>query len=134
MKKLKYSIWLLLAGFLGMLIYQNQTLFLAKYSLDINLGVTRYHIPEIYVVVMIAIFFFAGILVAYAAGLIERYRAHQNIRALKRTIDSYSGTISTLKQEVAALKPHTQSAIARQDVAPESGVTNGAETVQNKSQ
>ncbi len=133
MRKLKYSIWLLLAGFLGMLVYQNQEVFLAKYSLDINLGVARYHIPEFYVVVMIAIFFFTGILVAYAAGLMERYRAHQNMRALKRTIDSYSGNISTLKQEVAALKPRTHGAIARQEVAPEPSVTTGAETVQDKS-
>lgn len=127
MMKLKYVLWALLIAFFGMLIYQNQGVFLAQYSLDINLGFSRYHIPELYVVVMMAIFFFAGLLTAYAAGLFARYRAHKTVRSLKQTIDSYSGTIATLKHEVEGLKPQTQSALELQEEASQTAAPSETE-------
>lgn len=104
MKKFKYVLWALLIGFLGLLVYQNQGMFLSKHSLDINIGFAQYSVPELYSIVIIAIFFFMGMLIAYASSLFERYRAHKQIQTFKQTIDSYSGTISALKEEVEGLK------------------------------
>lgn len=126
MKKFKYVLWALLIGFLGLLVYQNQLVFLSKHSLDINLGFTRYQIPELYSIVMIAAFFFVGMLLAYATSLFERFRARKQIRSLKQTVDAYTGTIATLKQEVAALKPQPVGDQLTTD-------TDGLETVPTES-
>jgi uncharacterized integral membrane protein len=129
MKKFKYALWVLLIGFLGVLIYQNQGFFLTQYSLDINLGFAQYHIPEVYCVVIIAVFFFAGMLIAYTASLFERYRARKTIQSLKKTMDSYSGTISSLKQEVEALKPQFKSVADQPEIATDPAVSSKTEAV-----
>lgn len=130
MKKFKYTLWALLLGLLGLLIYQNQGVFLARHSLDINLGFAQYHIPELYSVVIIAVFFFAGLLLAYAASLFERFKAHKQIRSLKQTIDSYSGTISELRQEVDALKPQAQPVPAQLETASDPTTPSETEIAQ----
>lgn len=119
MKKFKYAFWLLLVGFLGLLVYQNQGVFLAKHQLDINLGFVQYHVPEVYSILIIAVFFFGGILLAYAASLFERYRAHRQIKSLKQTVDAYTGTITKLKQEVDGLKPQALPDDSQQPVDAE---------------
>lgn len=131
MKKFKYAFWLLMVGFLGMLVYQNQGVFLAKHSLDINLGIVKYHIPELYSILIIAVFFFGGILLAYAAGLFERYKARRQIKSLNKTVDAYTGTIAKLKLEVDSLKPEALPDDTQQPVAAESAQTTDLETSTN---
>lgn len=104
MKRFKYGLWAIFIALFGLLVYQNKTFFLAKYSLGLNLGFYRNYTPELHNLVIIAAFFFCGMLITYGSSLIERYRAKKTIKTLQSTIDASSETIATLKKEVDALK------------------------------
>ena len=128
MKKFKYVLWVLMIGFLGLLVYQNQGVFLSKHSMVINLGFAQYRIPEIYSILIIAVFFFGGVLLAYATSLLGRYKAHRQIRSLKQTVDAYTGTITTLKKEVEGLKPQALPGSAQQQVDTDTSPSSDVET------
>lgn len=117
MKKFKYALWALFIAFLGWVVWDNQGVFLAKHDIDINLWFVQYELVEIYSIVIIAAFFFLGMLIAFAASLFERYRAHVQIRSLKQTLAGYTSTIDQLKQEVEGLKLQTQTEEVQPEVA-----------------
>lgn len=104
MKRFKYGLWAIFIALLGLLVYQNKSFFLAKYSLGLNLGFYQNDTPELHNLVIIAAFFFCGMLITYGSSLFERYRAKKTIKRLQSTIDASSETIATLKKEVDALK------------------------------
>lgn len=104
MKKFKYGLWAIFIALIGLLVYQNQSFFLTKYSLGLNLGFYQNYTPELYNLVIIAAFFFGGMLIAYGSSLFERYRAKKTNKTLQSTIDASSETIAALKKEVDALK------------------------------
>ena len=104
MKKFKYVLWAIFFALIGLLVFQNKPFFLTKYSLGINLGFYENVTPEVYNLIIIAAFFFCGMLIAYGTSLIERYRAKKTIKLLQSTIDASSQTIAELKKEVDALK------------------------------
>lgn len=104
MKKFKYVLWVLFIMLIGVLVFQNQDFFLTKYSLGLNLWIYQNVTPEIYNLVIIAAFFFCGMLIAYSASLFERYKAKKTIKTLRSTINASSETIAALKKEVDALK------------------------------
>ncbi len=104
MKKFKYGLWVILIALIGLLVYQNKSFFLTKYSLGLNLGFYQNVTPEVYNLVIIAVFFFCGMLITYGSSLFERYRAKKTIKTLQSTIDASSETIAELKKEVGALK------------------------------
>lgn len=104
MKKFKYGLWAIFIVLLGLLVYQNKTFFLAKQSLGLDLGFYDKNTSELYNLVIIAAFFFCGMLIAYGSSLFDRYRAKKTIKTLQSTIDASSETIATLKKEVDALK------------------------------
>jgi hypothetical protein len=104
MKKIKYGLWVIFIALLGLLVYQNKTFFLTKYSLGLNLGFYQSYTPELFNLVIIAAFFLCGMLITYGGSLFERYRAKKTIKTLQRTIDASSETITELKKEVDGLK------------------------------
>lgn len=104
MKRFKYGLWAIFIALLGLLVYQNKDFFLAKYRLGLNLGFYQNETAELHNLVIIAAFFFLGMLIAYASSLFERHRAKKTIKTLQSTIDASSGTIAALKKEVDALK------------------------------
>jgi hypothetical membrane protein len=104
MKRFKYGLWAIFIALLGLLVYQNKDFFMTKYSLGLNLGVYQNDTPELHNLVIIAAFFFCGMLITYGSSLFERYRAKKTIKTLQSTIDASSETIASLKKEVDALK------------------------------
>ena len=76
MNKAKLIIWLLVLGFMGLVIFQNDGHFLnAQQSLRLNLGVLpEYHSPNLPMVFFYLVFFLYGLLVAYGFGLLESLR------------------------------------------------------------
>jgi hypothetical protein len=104
MRKFKYGLWAIFIALIGLLVYQNQDFFLTKYSLGLDIGVYTNRTPEIFNLVIIAAFFFCGMLITYSASLFERYKARKTIKMLQSTIDASSDTIAVLKKEVDALK------------------------------
>lgn len=105
MKKATLIIWVIIFGFIALVIFQNQTYFLAKQSLRINLGVFQeYHSPELPNAILTLIFFFAGLLIAYLFNVPARFKAKRTIKRLNATISEHHGELSELRREINTLK------------------------------
>jgi len=105
MKKATLIIWVIIFGFIALVIFQNQTFFLAKQTVRINLGVFQeYHSPELPNAILVLIFFFAGLLIAYLFSISARFKAKRTIKKLSATITSHNDELSELKREINALK------------------------------
>jgi hypothetical protein len=128
MNKAKLIIWLLVLGFMGLVVYQNEGHFLnVQESLRLNLGVfPEYHSPQLPMVFFYLVFFLYGLLVAYCFGLPERFR---NRKAIKRQ------TIAASQREKAMAELNTELSRIKgeplppaQGGAPESSVTSPVKT------
>jgi uncharacterized integral membrane protein len=105
MKKATLIIWVIIFGFIALVIFQNQSFFLAKQTLRINLGVfEEYHSPVMPNAVIGLIFFFTGMLIAYLFSISARYKAKRTIRKLNATITAHNGELAELKSEIDKLK------------------------------
>ncbi len=124
MKKVKLIIWLLVLGFMALVIYQNEGYFLStEQSLRLNLGVVpEYHSPQLPIVFFYLIFFLYGLLVAYCFGLPERFRNRKAIKRLTAADTQREKAMTELNTELARIKgeplPSAQSG------APESSITS----------
>ncbi len=118
MNKLKVVFWVLLIGFFGLLIYENQELFLSKNGLRIDLYFYAYQVPEITNAIYYLAYFLIGLLVSYFATLAERFKSNKTIKDLKSTSDSHLQKVSVLQAELDALKrPAVASTVQPQDSA-----------------
>jgi hypothetical protein len=108
MKKVKYIIWLLIAGLLGTIVYQNGGFFLARQSLSIDLISSRYQSPELPVAVFFAVAFLFGWFVAYLFSLADRFKDAKKIKGLQQTLFTQQNAIDAMKKDVEALKPRLQ--------------------------
>ena len=105
MKKATLIIWVIIFGFIALVIFQNQAFFLAKQSLRINLGIfEERHSPELPNAIVVLLFFFAGLLIAYLFSISARFKAKRTIKKLKATITSHNDELSDLKREINTLK------------------------------
>jgi len=105
MKKATLIIWLIIFGFIALVIFQNKTFFLARQTLHLNLGfVEPYNSPELPNAIVFLVFFFAGLLIAYLFGLSARFKAKRNIKRLNVTIAAHISELSQLRSEINTLK------------------------------
>jgi hypothetical protein len=107
MKKLKFVFWLVFVGFFALLVYQNLGFFLAKNTLQINLGIYQRSTPELTNGGIIAGFVGIGVfvmLVFYFSSRYTVYKANKAIRELKSNLDERTSAIAGLKQELESLK------------------------------
>jgi uncharacterized integral membrane protein len=105
MKKMTLIIWAIIFGCIALIIFQNQTFFLAKQSLRINFAIIdEYHSPELPIAVLLIIFFLAGIVIAYLFNFPVRFRARQTIKKLNARLGTCDREMSELKREIQRLK------------------------------
>lgn len=105
MKKATLIIWVIIFGFIALVMVQNKAFFMAKHVLHINLGLLEeYHSPEMPIAIIVLLFFFAGLLVAYLFGLSARFKAKRNIKRLNTTIAAHINELSKLRSEINTLK------------------------------
>ncbi|MEJ2165955.1 MAG: lipopolysaccharide assembly protein LapA domain-containing protein [Desulfobacterales bacterium] len=105
MKKATLVIWVIIFGFIALVIFQNKTFFLDKQALHLNLGLLEpYHSPELSNAIIVLLFFFAGLAVAYLFGLSSRFKAKRTIKRLNATIADHSEELTKLKSEINTLK------------------------------
>jgi len=105
MKKATLIIWVIIFGFIALVIFQNQKFFLARQSLHLNLGIFEpYNSPDLPNAVIFLLFFFAGLLIAYLFGLSARFRAKRNMKRLNATIAAHISELSKLRGEINTLK------------------------------
>ena len=104
MKKAKILLWLIILGFIALVIYQNKEFFFTEHSFGINLLVFDYRSPEIYSAVLFVIFFLLGLLIAYLFGLFERYKTNKTVKEMKAANNSLEEMIRTLKNDLESFK------------------------------
>jgi len=128
MNKAKLIIWLLVLGFMGLFIYQNEGHFLGtEQSLRLNLGVVpEYHSPKLPMVFFHLLFFLYGLIVAYFFILPERFRSRKTIKRLTIADTQPEKAIAELNTELSRIKgeplPRAQGS------APESSITSPVKT------
>ena len=128
MNKAKLIIWLLVLGFMGLFIYQNEGHFLgAQQSLRLNLGVVpEYHSPKLPMVFFYLVFFLYGLIVAYFFGLPERFRSRKAIKRLTIADTQREKAMTELNTELSRLKGEPLP--LPQGGAPESSITSPVKT------
>jgi len=104
MKKIKLVFWLILIGFLALLTYQNWDYFMSQHGLRINLFVAEYHTPPLQNAVLLLIFFFAGLLIAYFFTLFERFKSQRTIKSMTASLEMSEKLLNELKKEIQSLK------------------------------
>ena len=105
MKKGTLIIWAIIFGCIALVIFQNQTFFMAKQSLRINPGIFQeYHSPELPNAVFALIFFFCGLFIAYLFSFSMRFKANRTIKKMNATITSCNNELSELRREINTLR------------------------------
>jgi hypothetical protein len=104
MKKATMIIWLVIFGFIALVIFQNQTFFQAKTAFRLNLGIQEYAIPETYNAVVLLVFFFFGLIIAYLFSFSARFKAKRTIKKLNATIAGHINEVAELNSEINKLK------------------------------
>jgi uncharacterized integral membrane protein len=103
MRKSKLIVWLLILGFLAVVIYQNEDHFLnTAQSLRLNLKVfPEYVSPVLPLAVFHLLFFAFGLAVAFAFSSLNRFRLRRAFKRLNATVDAQQAEIQALKTELA---------------------------------
>ena len=105
MKKATLIIWLIIFGFLALVIYQNNEFFMNKHSFHLKLGVIQpYQSPELPIAVVFVVFFFAGLVISYLFNFSNRFKAKRHTKKLNAAIASHKDEVSDLKRELETLK------------------------------
>jgi uncharacterized integral membrane protein len=105
MKKATLIVWVIILGFIALVIFQNQTFFMTNHSLRLNLGVVdEYHTPELPNAIVFIFFFLSGIVIAYLFSLSTRFKARRTTKKLNAAIISHQEKAAELKRELETLK------------------------------
>ncbi len=105
MKKATLIVWVIILGFIALLIFQNQNFFMTAQSLRLSLGVVNeYNTPELPIAVIFLIFFFSGLVIAYFFSLSSRFKARRTVKKLNTAIANHQGEVDKLKSELDTLK------------------------------
>ncbi|MFO7708373.1 MAG: LapA family protein [Desulfobacterales bacterium] len=106
MNKTKLVIWLIILGFMGLVMYQNEGHFFSTVqSLRLNLGLApEYRSPELPLLVYYLIFFVFGLLVAFVFALPEKMRKRRALKQLAAAATDRESEANALKTELARLK------------------------------
>ena len=105
MKKVKIVFWLLLFGFIALIILQNKPFFMARHSFQLNLYLAGpYVTPELPNVVIFLAFFFCGLLIAYFYSLYGYFKQNKTIRNLNGTVSSQTDEIVSLRRQLEGLQ------------------------------
>ena len=115
MKKVTLIIWLIIFGFIALVIYQNNDFFMNKHSFHLNLGVIQpYQTPEMPIAIAFVVFFFAGLVISYLFNFSTRFKARRTTKKLNAAIATQQDEVSNLKRELDTLKG-TDTPAAEQD-------------------
>ena len=104
-KRVKIGIWVVIIGFLALIVSQNQNFFLARQSLGLNLYFKNYSLPEVANIFLFFISFLAGLLFAAYFIFFDRFKLKKINKTLNTTINTHLEKISLLEKELETLKP-----------------------------
>jgi predicted membrane protein len=107
MKKVKIAFWIIVFGFVGLVIFQNKEFFMAKSGLMINLGFFYYETPFLANAIFFVAFFLIGILISYFLSLFKHFSDAKIIKTLKAKEASLVDTVSALQKQLSEAKVST---------------------------
>lgn len=114
MKKVKIASWIVIFGFVGLLIFQNRGFFMAESRLMLDLGFFYYETPFLANAIFFVAFFLAGVLISYFFSLFKHFRDAKTIKSLKAKEASLIETVSSLEKRLST----PSAAAAPADVTP----------------
>jgi uncharacterized integral membrane protein len=95
----------IILGFIALVIFQNQTFFLAKNAFRLNFGFAKEFLsPEIPNAILFLIFFFLGLVISYLFSFSARFKAKRTIKKLNTGMVSQTKELKDLKSEIETLK------------------------------
>ena len=112
MKKVKIALWILIFGFVGLLIFQNRGFFMADSRLMLDLGFFYYETPFLANAIFFVAFFLVGVLISYFFGLLRQFRDAKTIKMLKAKEASLVETVSSLEKRLSNSEATATAAIA----------------------
>ncbi|BBO79687.1 hypothetical protein [Desulfosarcina ovata] len=121
MKKVKIAFWIVVFGFVGLIIYQNRGFFMSESHLVLNLGFFFYETPFLANAIFFVAFFLLGILLTYFLSLFKHFKDAKIIKALKAKEASLVETVATLEQQ---LRSQTAAAEPAPDTVTAAPVTD----------
>ena len=104
-KRVKIGIWVVIIGFLALIVFQNQNFFLARQSLGLNLYFKNYSLPEVANIFLFFISFLAGLLFAAYFIFLDRFKLKKANKTLSTTINTHLEKISSIEKELETFKP-----------------------------
>ncbi len=126
MKKATLIVWVIILGFIALVIFQNQDFFMTHQSLRLNLGVYNGVLPpELPIAVVFIFFFFSGLVIAYLFSFSNRFKARRTVKKLNAAITSHKDEAAKLKSELNTLKGQGTPAISSQQEAEDKTGTDG---------
>jgi predicted membrane protein len=115
MKKVKIAFWIVVFGFVGLIIFQNKEFFMSESRLMLNLGFFYYETPFLANAIFFVAFFLIGILISYFINLFKHFTDAKIIKTLKAKEASLVETVSALEKQLsvqkAAVEPITATPI-----------------------
>jgi hypothetical protein len=125
MKKVKIALWIIIFGFVGLVIFENKGFFMQENQLVLDLGIANYETPLLENAIFFVAFFLLGILISYFFSLFKHYKDAKTIKMLKAKETSLVEAVSTLEkqlsQQSAAAGPVTTENVQERpvEVVPE---------------
>ena len=104
MKKVKIAFWIIVFGFVGLLIFQNRGFFMSESRLMLDLGFFYYETPFLANAVFFVAFFLVGVLISYFIGLFKQFKDAKTIKTLKAKEATLVDTVSSLENQLSAAK------------------------------
>lgn len=117
MKKVKIAFWIIVFGFVGLVIFQNRGFFMSPNSLMVDLGFFRYETPMLANAVFFVAFFLVGVLISYFFGLFRNFKDAKTIKTLKAKETSLVETVASLEKQLATA-PTTPTPTASVEPTP----------------
>jgi hypothetical protein len=102
MKKVKVAFWILVFGFVGLVIFQNKGFFMVESRLMIDLGFFYYETPFLANAIFFVAFFLVGILISYFFSLLKHFKDAKTIKTFKAKETSLVETVSSLEKQLSA--------------------------------
>lgn len=99
MKKVKIALWVIIFGFVGLVIFENKEFFTSttEFVLNVYFWKTAKIWPNWYLFVA---FFLVGILISYFFSLFKHYKDAKTIKMLKAKEASLVEAVSTLEKQL----------------------------------
>ncbi|MBW2011917.1 MAG: hypothetical protein JRI32_09845 [Deltaproteobacteria bacterium] len=109
MQKVRIIIWVIISGFIGLVLFQNKVFFLEKQIFDIDLMIRQYHSPEIYNGALFLGCLLTGLLLSYFSTLLERFKAKKTIKYLNTQVATYNDKTESYNKKIASLESELAS-------------------------